>query len=122
MKCPAFFISLFLVACNQQEVNLAFDTQNVTDQIYTLDATLRVLVDDDSTAESPESMNSHLQVRLHSNLLTAYDDGTGRFMMKVDTVAYTSDNRSVEESRHIERYLGMQAFQFKMAQDGQMSA
>ena len=122
MKCLVLLFPLLLIACGQQEVNLAFDTQNTADQVFSLEAKLRVLVDDDTSTESPESMNSHLQVRIHSKLLTAYDDGTGRFMMKVDSVSYTSDNRSVEETRHIERYLGMESFQFKMAGDGQMSA
>ncbi len=101
-------------------MDLAFNTQNVSDRTFVLESKFQIF------AEAPdekkrESMTSHLFIRMTSNLLSAYDDGSGRFLMKVDSVKYQSDERSVEEFRHIERYLGSQDFQFKMANDGQMS-
>jgi hypothetical protein len=51
----------------------------------------------------------------------AFDNGSARFEMKIDTVDYKSDKRSVEEFRYIEKYLASQHFQFKMMGDGSMS-
>ena len=47
-----------------------------------------------------------------------YDDGSGRFEMKIDSVNYNSDKRSVDEFRNIEKYLSIRNFQFKLNHDG----
>ena len=67
-------------------------------------------------------MSANVNVRVHSELLSAYDDGTGRFLLRVDSASYSSDNRSVEEADHIQRYLQTQAVQYKMGGDGEMSS
>lgn len=122
---PFTFFSFVFVACDDHKVTLSFNTQNPAPEDYELRSSLRVLVDspaDSSNAQNPESMNADIRVRLHSELLSAYDDGSGRFLLRVDSANYTSDTRSVEESDHIERYLKTQAFQFKMAENGDMKS
>ena len=66
-------------------------------------------------------MRTHVSVRSTMNLLMSYDDGSGRFEMKIDSVDYNSDKRSVDEFRNIQKYLSIQNFQFKMDQDGVVS-
>ena len=132
MKRIALLLSLFLLAaCNEQKVTLAFNTQNSSGNVFAFDSKLRVLADDQNALPgkdsaknnlAPEAMNARLSVILSSKLIDSYDDGTGRFLMNVDSVDYSSDNRSVEEFEHIEHYLKAQTFQFKMAPDGQMSS
>lgn len=102
-------------------MDLAFNTQNVPDQTFVLESKIQIFAEDPDE-KNPESMDSRLFLQLTSSLLSAYDDGSGRFLIKVDSAKYQSDKRSVEEFRHIERYVGSQDFQFKMASDGQMSA
>ena len=70
---------------------------------------------------TPESMETHLKARSTLTQTVAFDNGSARFEMKIDTVDYKSDKRSVEEFRYIEKYLSTQHFQFKMASDGAIS-
>ena len=132
MKRIALLLSLLLLAaCDEHKVTLAFNTQNSSGETFSFESKLRVLADDQNSLPekdtskknlTPEAMNARLSVVLSSKLIDSYDDGTGRFLMNVDSVDYSSDNRSVEEFEHIEHYLKAQTFQFKMAPDGQMSA
>lgn len=117
---PLAVLTAGLCSCERQEVNLVFNTQNVTETRYKLDSQLKVIVGEDSNSGPMESMNTRLQATISSGLVVAYDDGSGRFLMQADSVRYNSDQRSVEECRHIERSLALQEFQFKMARDGQM--
>lgn len=110
-----------LGGCQREQVHLAFNTKDSTGMRYILDSQLKVIVGEDSNSSPMESMNSRIQATLSSGLLVAYDDGSGRYSMQADSVSYNSDQRSVEECRHIERYLTLQEFQFKMGQDGQMN-
>lgn len=121
MKRLLLFASFFLFACDQQTVNLAFNTQNVADQKFLMQAEMNVIVDDSTSVDSSESMETSLRVVITSSLLMAYDDSSARFEIKVDSVEYTSDKRSVEEFRYVEHYLSSQDFQFKMAKDGLIS-
>jgi len=114
----ALSVALFsLCSCERNEVHLAFNTQTVTPQSYTLESTLNVSLPGDSTTV-PESMRTHVSVRSTMSLLMPYDDGSGRFEMKIDSVSYNSDKRSVDEFRNIEKYLSIQNFQFKLDRDG----
>ena len=131
---PRFFrifkISLFLAlssvffACEDRSVQLGFNTQNPPPEDYDLKSSLQVLMNasGENSADSGQSMTAHLDLRIHSELLSAYDDGTGRFLLRVDSADYASDNRSVEETDHIERYLRTQSVQYKMGGDGEMGA
>jgi len=110
-----------LASCQDEKVQLAFNTTDSSAQQYLLDSQLKVIVGEDSGGEGGMSaMGSRVQALIHSGLVVSYDDGSGRFLMQADSVRYSSDQRSVEECRHVERYLAMQDFQFKMARDGQM--
>lgn len=119
--CATSAALLFLCSCESDKVTLAFNTQNVPAQTFFLDASLNVIMPTDSSAAKPESMETHIKVQSTSNLTVSYDDGSARFEMKVDSVDYKSDKRSVEEFRYIERYLAVQHFQFKLAGDGVIS-
>jgi hypothetical protein len=66
-------------------------------------------------------MQSHIKVRSTLNMLVPYDDGSARFEMKVDSVEYTSDKRSVDEFRNIEKLVSVQHIQFKQTSDGTIS-
>ena len=112
---------LFLCSCDNNSVSLAFNTQNAPVQKFTLEASLNVFAPEDSTHESPESMETHLNARSTLTQTVAFDNGSARFEMKIDTVDYKSDKRTVEEFRYIEKYLAWQHFQFKMMGDGSMS-
>ena len=79
-----------------------------------------MLLPEDS-ANAAESMQSHIKVRSTLNMLVPYDNGSARFEMKVDSVEYTSDKRSVEEFRNIEKLVSIQHFQFKLDSDGTVS-
>lgn len=114
-------IFLLLSSCDKDDVFLAFNTQNVPSQKFTLDASLNALLPSDSSTPNPESMKTHLLVKASSNLLMPYDDGTARFEMIIDSVDYKSDKRSVDEFRNVEKYLSTQNFQFKLAKDGSLS-
>lgn len=121
MKRILLLATFFLLACDQQTTNLVFNTQNIADQKFLMQADMNVLVDDSMPVDSLESMETSLRLIVTSSLLMAYDDSSARFEIKVDSVEYTSDKRSVEEFRYVEHYLGSQNFQFKMAKDGLMS-
>ena len=115
-------VALFaLCACDGNEYVLAFNTQNVKPQTYYLESSLNSILPMDTAAGSPEAMNTHLFVRSTNSLMTSYDDGTAKFQIKVDSVDYKSDKRSVEEFRSMERYMSTEHFQFKMGKDGFVS-
>ena len=108
---------LTLCSCERNEIHLSFNTQTVSPQTFVLESTLNASIPGDSINE-PESMRTHVNVRSTMSLLMSYDDGSGRFEMKIDSVDYTSDKRSVDEFRNIEKYLSIQNFQFKLDHDG----
>ena len=108
---------LTLCSCERNEIHLSFNTQRVGPQSFILESTLNASLPGDSLNE-PESMRTHVSVRSTMSLLMSYDDGSGRFEMKIDSVDYTSDKRSVDEFRNIEKYLSIQNFQFKLNHDG----
>jgi hypothetical protein len=117
----ALSVALFsLCSCERNEIHLAFNTQTATPQSYVLESTLNVSLPGDSNTV-PESMRTHVSVRSTMSLLMSYDDGSGRFEMKIDSVSYNSDKRSVDEFRNIEKYLSIQNFQFKLDRDGIIS-
>ena len=121
-KLFAGSVALFaLCACDGNEYVLAFNTQNVKPQTYYLESSLNAILPMDTAAGSPEAMNTHLQVRATNSLMTSYDDGTAKFQIKIDSVDYKSDKRTVEEFRSMERYMSTEHFQFKMAKDGVVS-
>ena len=108
-----------LCACDGNEFVLSFNTQNAPQQTYYLESSLNaILPTTDSVSGTPEAMNTHLNVRATNSLLTAYDDGSAKFQLKIDSVDYKSDKRTVEEFSSMERYMSTEHFQFKMATDG----
>ena len=111
------FALLSLCSCERNEIHLVFNTQTVSPQSFVLESTLNASLPGDSV-NVPESMRTHVSVRSTMSLLMSYDDGSGRFEMKIDSVGYTSDKRSVDEFRNIEKYLSIQNFQFKLNHDG----
>ena len=114
--------SFALIACDEKKISLGFNTQNPTSEDYELQSSLCILLNVADSAAESQSMSANVNVRVHSELLSAYDDGTGRFLLRVDSASYSSDNRSVEEADHIQRYLQTQAGQYKMGGDGEMSS
>ena len=119
-----FSLVTVFVACEDKSISLGFNTQNPTPEKYELKSGLHVLLDvpKNVPVEMQQSMSAKVEVLVHSELLAAYDDGTGRFMLRVDSANYSSDNRSVEETDHIQRYLKTQLVQYKMGSDGEMSS
>lgn len=111
------FALLCLCSCERNEIHLVFNTQTVSPQSFVLESTLNASLPGDSV-NIPESMRTHVSVRSTMSLLMSYDDGSGRFEMKIDSVGYSSDKRSVDEFRNIEKYLSIQNFQFKLNYDG----
>jgi len=109
---------MFLCSCDGNEFTLAFNTQNVPPQTYYLESSLNAILPTDTVTGTPEAMNTHLVVKAANTLVTAYDDGAAKFQMKIDSVDYKSDKRSVDEFRSMERYMSTEHFQFKMAKDG----
>lgn len=112
---------MFLCSCDGNEFTLAFNTQNVPPQTYYLESSLNAILPMDTVTGTPEAMNTHLVVKATNTLVTAYDDGAAKFQMKIDSVDYKSDKRSVDEFRSMERYMSTEHFQFKMAKDGVVS-
>ena len=121
MKRTLLLATFLLLACDDKTTNLVFNTQNIADQKFVMQADMNVFVDDSVPVDSLVSMKTSLRLIVTSSLLMAYDDSSARFEIKVDSVEYTSDKRSVEEYRYVEQYLSSQNFQFKMAKDGLMS-
>lgn len=119
--CASSAAFLILCACEGNDFVLTFNTENVPAQTYSLESNLNAILPMDSVAGTPEAMNTRLFVRATNSLLTAYDNGTAKFEMKIDSVDYKSDKRSVEEFRSMERYMSTEHFQFKMAKDGVIS-
>lgn len=123
LPLSTLILALSLTACEERTVSLGFNTQNPTPDDYRLTSSLHVLLSTDSVkSSSPESMSAKVDVLVHSELLSAYDDGTGRFLLRVDSAIYSSDSRSVEETDHVERFLKTQVVQYKMGGDGEMSS
>ena len=108
---------LFFVACDSGKVELIFDTKKTAPQHYRIESQMKLIIQSGAT---PEAVSSTLKAQVTSTLVVAYDDGSARFQMLVDSVAYRSDQRSVEECLHMERYLSQQNFQFKMKSNGDM--
>ena len=116
--CASSAALLLLCSCNGNDISLAFNTQNAPVQKLSLESSLNVFAPQDSMSVTPESMETHLKARSTLTQTVAFDNGSARFEMKIDTVDYKSDKRSVEDFRYIEKYLSTQHFQFKMASDG----
>ncbi len=114
------FALLGLCSCERSDIHLVYNTQTVAPQTFILESTLNASFPGDSNT-APESMRTNVSVRSTMSLLMSYDDGSGRFEMKIDTVKYSSDKRSVDEFRNIEKYLSIQNFQFKLDRDGSIS-
>ena len=119
--CTSSAALLLLCSCNGNDISLAFNTQNAPVQKLSLESSLNVFAPQDSMSVTPESMETHLKARSTLTQTVAFDNGSARFEMKIDTVDYKSDKRSVEDFRYIEKYLSTQHFQFKMASDGAIS-
>ncbi|MCF0225697.1 MAG: hypothetical protein HUK20_15635, partial [Fibrobacter sp.] len=121
-KCIAScLVALFLCSCDNEQYVLAFNTENVPSQTYHLESSLNSFVTDSAEGRG-ESMKTELEVRAYNNLLTAYDDGSAKFELKVDSVSYKSDKRTVEEFRDMERMIATENFQYKMAKDGMITS
>lgn len=112
---------MFLCSCDGNEYVLAFNTEKAPVQTYFIESTLNAILPLDPSAPTPEAMNTHLEVKSTNSMLTAYDDGSAKFEMKIDSVDYKSDKRSVEEFRNMEQFMETQHYQFKMAKDGIIS-
>ncbi|SHK32510.1 hypothetical protein [Fibrobacter sp. UWEL] len=123
IKYLASSAALFcLCSCDSDQYVLAFNTENAPVQTYHLESNLNSILPMDSTTTSPEAMNTHLQVRASNSMLTSYDDGSAKFELKVDSVDYKSDKRTVEEFREMEKAVSTENFQYKMAKDGMISS
>lgn len=117
----ALSFALFgLCSCERSDIHLVYNTQTVSPQAFVLESTLNASFPGDSNT-APESMRTNVSVRSTMSLLMSYDDGSGRFEMNIDSVKYSSDKRSVDEFRNIEKYLSIQNFQFKLDRDGSVS-
>ena len=119
--CAASAALIFLCSCDSNDVSLAFNTQNAPVQKYFLESSIDAMLPSDSGVTVPEAMETHLKVQATLSELVAYDNGSGRFEMKIDSVDYKSDKRTVEDYLYIEKYLLTQHFQYKMAPDGSVS-
>ena len=119
--CAASATLIFLCSCDGNDVSLAFNTQSAPVQKYFLESSIDAMLPSDSGVTVPEAMETHLKVQATLSELVAYDNGSGRFEMKIDSVDYKSDKRTVEDYLYIEKYLLTQHFQYKMAPDGSVS-
>ena len=119
--CASSAALIFLCSCDSNEISLTFNTQNAPPQKYILESSLDDMLPSDSGVTVPEAMETHLKVQATLSELVAYDNGSGRFEMKIDSVEYKSDKRTVEDYLYIEKYLLTQHFQYKMAPDGSVS-
>lgn len=120
MRFLLVFALLFLVACNSEEFTLAFGTPQ-DGIVYETSAILSVAAQASDTSK-PETMRTELYLRSNYALITAYDDGSARYEVRIDSVSYSSDKRSVEELNYMERYIKTQGFQYKIAADGEILA
>lgn len=119
--CASSALLAILCSCDANDVTLTFNTQNTPVQKFGIETSLNVIAPQDSTNTAPESMNTHLIAKSTLTQTVSFDNGTARFEMKIDTVDYKNDKRSVEDFRYVEKYLATQHFQFKMASDGAIS-
>ncbi len=119
--CAASAALIYLCSCDGNDVSLAFNTQNAPVQKYFLESSIDAMLPSDSGVTVPEAMETHLKVQATLSELVAYDNGSGRFEMKIDSVEYKSDKRTVEDYLYIQKYLLTQHFQYKMAPDGSVS-
>ena len=119
--CASSAALIFLCSCDSNDVSLAFNTQNAPVQKYFLESSIDAMLPSDSGVTVPEAMETHLKVQATLSELVSYDNGSGRFEMKIDSVEYKSDKRTVEDYLYIQKYLLTQHFQYKMAPDGSVS-
>lgn len=109
-------LSLWLGACDSNQVRIAFDTKNMTSQNYQLESQMKLILQD--SVDTPAALGSRLRVLFHTTPVVSYDDGSARYQVGADSVSYHSDQRSVEECLHVERTLALQEFQYKMGTNG----
>ena len=74
MKKTLLLASFLLLACDQQTTNLVFNTQNIADQKFLMQADMNVFLDDSMPQDTIESMETSLRLIVTSSLLMAYDD------------------------------------------------
>lgn len=120
MRFLALACLLLLAACNSEKVELAFGTSQ-EDETYLVSAVMDATVELDSgSTAKPESMHTSLFLSSKFSMLAAYDDGSSRYQVEIDSVSYTSDKRSMEELAYMERSIKTQGFQYKIASDGEI--
>lgn len=120
MRFLALACLLLLAACNSERVELAFGTSQ-EDETYFVSAVMDATVELDSgSTAKPESMHTSLFLSSKFSMLAAYDDGSSRYQVEIDSVSYTSDKRSMEELAYMERSIKTQGFQYKIASDGEI--
>jgi len=109
---------LLLVSCQTEQYSLQFRTKTQATERYVLESQMKLILQGGQAA--PEALGSTLTAWVQTSPVVSYDDGSGRFLMQVDSANYRSEQRSVEECSHIERSLTQQEFQYKMAPNGEM--
>ncbi len=120
MRFLLIFALFFLVACNSEEFTLAFGTSE-EHLSYEMKATLSAATSNSDSA-SRERMRTDLYIRSSYSIINAYDDGSARYEVRIDSASYASDKRSIEELNYMERYIKTQGFQYKIAADGEILA
>lgn len=123
MRFILCLILLFLMACQSDKFQLSFGTV-LDHQNYVLEASLDAwALGGEKDSLSKERMHTDLWVASTLTQLEVYDnDGSAKYELRLDSVDYSSDKRSVEELSYMEKYLKTQTFQYKIKSNGVMDS
>lgn len=109
--------ALFSGCGESREYSLVFDTRSQDTVEYHLEMSVRAVLPQTDTVDA---LHSSFQTSLIRTPLNRYDDSSTRYLMASQNLRYSSEQRSVEECRHIERYLSGQTMQYKMNAQGEI--
>jgi hypothetical protein len=102
---------------DSQKYALRFKNMAAGPVSFVLNGSLQAISGADSM---PSAIDVQYVMHFSRVPVRTYDDGSIRFSMNADSVEYQSKQRSVEECRHIEKYLANQQVQIKMNEFGEV--
>lgn len=118
LSATAFLIVLLSGCQEKEKYTIKFAKGAESEKKFRFSGTLQA-VSSDTTL--PKALDVRYDMLLHRVPVNKYDDGSARYKLQVDSLNYHSEQRTVEECRHIERYMADQFLEFKMNERGEIN-
>jgi hypothetical protein len=110
----SLLIIILFAGCNSDSSQISFNLSSGTPQSYRVKSSLQLL----SNATS-SNFFSEANLTFTKQLTQAFDDNTGNFLIKIDTINFESNQYSNEECRNIETHLLQHNTEFKINSRGE---